>query len=78
MSQTFAAEGGYQIFTLGSQEWFWLIFAVAVALIALVTGWFMMRSVLAKDTGTEKMQEIAGSGAGGRDGLHQAPVPHHR
>jgi len=59
MSQIVAAEGGYQIFTLGGQEWFWLIFAVAVALIALVAGWFMMRGVLAKDAGTPEMGEIA-------------------
>ena len=36
MTQTFAAEGGYQIFTLGSSEWFWLIFSMAVAAIALI------------------------------------------
>ena len=59
MSQNPVAEGGYQIFTLGGQEWFWLVFAVVVALVALVTGWFMMRSVLAKDTGTAEMEEIA-------------------
>ena len=28
MSRRSLAEGGYQIFTLGLQEWFWLIFAV--------------------------------------------------
>ena len=38
MSQIFAAEGGYQIFTLGGQEWFWLIFAAAVAVLALLVG----------------------------------------
>ena len=59
MSQIVVAEGGYQNFTLGGQEWFWLIFAVAVALLALVVGWLMMRGVLAKDAGTEKMGEIA-------------------
>ena len=30
MPQSFAAEGGYQVFSLGSSEWFWLIFAVVV------------------------------------------------
>ena len=59
MSQIFAAEGGYQIFTLGGQEWFWLIFAAAVAVLALLVGWVMMRGVLAQDAGTEKMGEIA-------------------
>ena len=59
MSQVLAAEGGYQNFTLGGAEWFWLFFCVAVAAIALVAGWFMMRSVLSKDAGTQKMGEIA-------------------
>jgi len=53
------AEGGYQNFTLGSQEWLWLIFAVAVAFLALGVGFLMMRGVLAKDAGTEKMNEIS-------------------
>jgi K(+)-stimulated pyrophosphate-energized sodium pump len=59
MSQVLAAEGGYQLFTLGSSEWFWLWFCVAVALLALIAGWVMMRSVLAKEAGTDKMNEIA-------------------
>ena len=59
MMQTFAAEGGYQIFTLGSAEWFWLIFAAVVAVIALVIGYFMMQGVLRNDAGTDEMGEIA-------------------
>ncbi len=59
MTQTFAAEGGYQIFTLGSSEWFWLIFSMAVAAIALIAGYFMMQGVLSKQTGTAEMEEIA-------------------
>ncbi len=59
MSQVLAAEGGYQNFTLGDSEWFWLYFCIAVALIALVAGWAMMRSVLSKEAGTDKMNEIA-------------------
>jgi K(+)-stimulated pyrophosphate-energized sodium pump len=51
-------EGTFQVFTLGSQEWYLLIFCVVVSFIALIAGWFMMRSVLAKDPGTEKMGEI--------------------
>jgi K(+)-stimulated pyrophosphate-energized sodium pump len=51
-------EGTFQVFTLGSQEWYLLIFCVIVSFIALIAGWFMMRSVLAKDAGTEKMGEI--------------------
>jgi len=59
MQSTFAAEGGYQIFTLGGAEWFWLIFSIAVSAVALVAGWFMMQGVLSRDTGTDEMGEIA-------------------
>ena len=55
------AEGGYQEFGLDSQEWFWLAFCAAVSVIALLVGWVMMRGVLAKDSGSEKMNEIAGA-----------------
>jgi len=55
------AEGGYQAFTLGTSEWAWLFTSVAVALVALVVGYFLMRGVLAKDAGTDEMQEIAGA-----------------
>ncbi|MFM7065143.1 MAG: sodium/proton-translocating pyrophosphatase, partial [Actinomycetes bacterium] len=61
MPTLFAAEGGYQIFQLGSAEKAWLYFCIAVALVALVVGYAMMKSVLAKDAGTEKMAEIAGA-----------------
>ena len=54
-----AAEGGYQEFTLGGAEWFWLIFSAATALLALAVGAFLVRSVLDADTGTDKMREIA-------------------
>ncbi len=54
-----AAEGGYQVFTLGAKEWFWLIFSVATALLAIVVGFSLMRGVLAADQGTPKMKEIA-------------------
>ncbi|MGH2750356.1 MAG: sodium-translocating pyrophosphatase [Actinomycetota bacterium] len=55
----FAAEGGYQEFTLGGAEWFWLIFSAATALVALAVGLQLMRGVLAADQGTPKMIEIA-------------------
>jgi K(+)-stimulated pyrophosphate-energized sodium pump len=54
-----AAEGGYQEFTLGGAEWFWLIFSVGTALLALGIGFLLMRGVLAADQGTPKMIEIA-------------------
>jgi K(+)-stimulated pyrophosphate-energized sodium pump len=54
-----AAEGGYQVFKLGSSEWFWLIFSAATAILALLVGVFLMRGVLAADQGTPAMIEIA-------------------
>ena len=33
-----AAEGGYQVFTLGSSEWFWLMFSAVTALLAMLVG----------------------------------------
>jgi K(+)-stimulated pyrophosphate-energized sodium pump len=56
-----AAEGGYQIFELGSSEWFWLIFSAVTALLAIVVGLYLMKGVLAADQGTPKMIEIAGA-----------------
>jgi K(+)-stimulated pyrophosphate-energized sodium pump len=56
---SFAAEAGYQVFELGSSEWFWLIFSACTALLALAVGLFLVRGVLAADTGTPKMMEIA-------------------
>jgi K(+)-stimulated pyrophosphate-energized sodium pump len=53
------AEGGYQPFHLQSTEWAWLIFAAVCGLIAIITGFLLMRSVLAADQGTPKMIEIA-------------------
>ena len=39
----FVAEGGYQPFHLQSTEWWWLIFAAACGLVAIATGFFLMR-----------------------------------
>ncbi len=52
-------EGGYQSFHLHNTEWVWLIFAAACGLVAIATGFILMRSVLAADEGTPKMIEIA-------------------
>jgi K(+)-stimulated pyrophosphate-energized sodium pump len=54
-----AAEGGYQVFTLGSSEWFWLIFSAVTALVAIAVGFYLVRGVLAADQGTPSMIEIA-------------------
>ncbi|HEY3672581.1 MAG TPA: sodium/proton-translocating pyrophosphatase, partial [Acidimicrobiia bacterium] len=54
-----AAEGGYQVFTLNGEAWFWLIFSAVTAVLALFVGLYLMRGVLAADEGTPKMIEIA-------------------
>jgi len=54
-----AAEGGYQAFELGGEEWFWLLFSAGTALLAILVGFSLMRGVLAADQGTPKMIEIA-------------------
>src|SRR3954466_10035198 len=59
MLHVLAAEGGYQEFTLGGAEWFWLFFSAATALLAIGVGFYLMRGVLAADQGTPKMIEIA-------------------
>ena len=38
-----AGSGGYQAFSLRGQDWGWLVFAVACALVAIATGFFMRR-----------------------------------
>jgi K(+)-stimulated pyrophosphate-energized sodium pump len=53
------AEGGYQPFHLHATEWGWLIFAAACGLIAIATGFYLMKGVLAADQGTPSMMEIA-------------------
>ena len=59
MVSLLAAEGGYQEFTLRGGEWFVLIGAALTALLALGTGFALMRGVLAADQGTPRMIEIA-------------------
>ncbi len=56
---TVIAEGSYQVFELGSNEWFWLWFSAVTAVIALMVGFVLMKGVLAAETGTPKMVEIA-------------------
>jgi K(+)-stimulated pyrophosphate-energized sodium pump len=59
MMQILAGEGGFQAFHLGSAEWAWLWFSAATAVLALLVGFALMKGVLAADTGTDKMREIA-------------------
>ncbi len=54
-----ASDGGYQAFTLGGAERGWLIFALATGLVAILVAIYLMRGVIASDTGTAKMREIA-------------------
>jgi K(+)-stimulated pyrophosphate-energized sodium pump len=59
MIHTLAAEGGYQVFHLGGAEKVWLLISGACALLAIATGFYLMKGVLAADQGTPKMIEIA-------------------
>src|SRR5258706_15753033 len=59
MFHLFAAEGGYQDFTLAGGDKFWLLFSGLTALLAIGTGFYLVRGVLAAEQGTPKMQEIA-------------------
>jgi K(+)-stimulated pyrophosphate-energized sodium pump len=56
-----AAEGGYQIFKFTSTDWFWLVFSLCTAILAILVGLSLMRGVLASDQGTPTMIEIAKS-----------------
>jgi K(+)-stimulated pyrophosphate-energized sodium pump len=56
-----AAEGGYQVFTLGGTDKALLFMALGVALAALAVGYVLMQGVLKADDGTPEMQEIAGA-----------------
>src|SRR5918999_1105427 len=59
MNHLLASEGGYQAFDLKGGEFFWLLFAVGAAVLAIIVGFSLMRGVLAADQGTAKMREIA-------------------
>jgi K(+)-stimulated pyrophosphate-energized sodium pump len=59
VSVLFAAEGGWQDFTLKGGEWLVLALSGAASLLALAVGFFLVRSVMSQDEGTPKMKEIA-------------------
>src|ERR687895_908828 len=59
MNHLLASEGGYQAFDLKGGEFFWLLFAVGAAVLAIIVGFSLMRGVLAADQGTQKMKDIA-------------------
>jgi K(+)-stimulated pyrophosphate-energized sodium pump len=53
------AEGGYQAYTMSSTDKAWLFVVLAIGLVGIFTGLFLMRSVLATDQGSMTMREIA-------------------
>src|SRR5689334_2697463 len=59
MSFLLAAEGGYQSFTLQGGEKLVLALSGGAAILAILTGFILMRGVLAADQGTPTMIEIA-------------------
>jgi len=59
MSHALVAEGGYQAFHLSHTDWVWLVVALAAGLVGITAGLVLARGVLAADTGTPKMREIA-------------------
>ncbi|HVA43608.1 MAG TPA: sodium-translocating pyrophosphatase [Acidimicrobiales bacterium] len=59
MRSVLAAQGGYQAFTLHSGEKQWLYFALLCGVAALVAAFALIREVMAADTGTDAMREIA-------------------
>ena len=61
MNPTLASEGGYQAFTLGGAEWAVLVGAAVIVVLAILIGFTLIRQVLTKDQGTDKMIEIAGA-----------------
>src|SRR5512144_712505 len=54
-----ATEGGYQDFHLRGGEWLILWLSAAAAVLAIIVGFILMKSVLKEDEGTPKMKEIA-------------------
>ena len=59
ISSILAGEGGWQDFTLGGGEKLVLLLSALSALLAIAVGFYLMKQVLAMDTGTPKMQAIA-------------------
>ena len=59
MSGIIAAEGGYQEFVLKGGEWTVLWLSAASAVLAILVGLYLARSVMAADEGSPKMKEIA-------------------
>ena len=54
-----AGDGGYQNFQLGGTDKTWLYICLAAGVVGIASGLLLARNVLAADTGTPKMREIA-------------------
>ena len=54
-----AGNGGYQAFHLGGNDKTWLYICLAAGVVGIAAGLLLARNVLAADTGTPKMREIA-------------------
>src|SRR5271154_858951 len=54
-----AGNGGYQAFHLGGADKTWLYICLAAGVVGIGAGLLLARNVLAADTGTPKMREIA-------------------
>src|SRR5580704_13431247 len=54
-----AGNGGYEGFTLHSADRTWLYICLAAGVVGIAAGLLLARNVLAADTGTPKMKEIA-------------------
>src|ERR1019366_8574844 len=54
-----AGNGGYQAFHLGGADKTWLYICLAAGVVGIAAGLLLARNVLAADTGTPKMKEIA-------------------
>ncbi len=67
MPQLLAAEGGYQVFDLGSRDTALLIVSLVVALISLAVAFVLMKDVLGSDPGTGGQVEIA-------DNIHEGAM----
>jgi K(+)-stimulated pyrophosphate-energized sodium pump len=59
MIHALVAEGSYQAFSFTTADWVWLVVALAAGVVGIATGLILVRGVLAADTGTDKMREIA-------------------
>ncbi|MGH9110572.1 MAG: sodium-translocating pyrophosphatase [Acidimicrobiales bacterium] len=59
MIHAFVAEGAYQAISLTRGDKIWLVLTLVTGLVGIGTGLYFMRWVLAADTGTAKMREIA-------------------